>query len=94
MMWRLYIGTNTNEMLFGTLFQCLTLECKYFQKEQKMSSGFIVVIAIVSIYIWSILSLEIVKENNKNRFKLITLMLSGTLTTLFLMVSFFEYIQP
>lgn len=58
-----------------------------------MSSGFIVVIAIVSIYIWSILSLEIVKENNKNRFKLITLMLSGTLTTLFLMVSFFEYIQ-
>lgn len=59
-----------------------------------MSSGFIVVIAIVSIYIWSILSLEIVKENNKNRFKLITLMLSGTLTTLFLMVSFFEYIQP
>lgn len=59
-----------------------------------MSSGFIVVIAIVSIYIWSILSLEIVKENNKNRFKLITLMLSGTLTTLFLMGSFFEYIQP
>lgn len=57
-----------------------------------MSSGFIVVIAIVSIYIWSILSLEIVKENNKNRFKLITLMLSGTLTILFLMVSFFEYI--
>ena len=59
-----------------------------------MSSGFIVVIAILSIYIWSILSLGIVKENNKNRFKLITLMLSGTLTTLFLMVSFFEYIQP
>lgn len=59
-----------------------------------MSSGFIVVIAIVSIYIWSILSLEIVKENNKNRFKLITLMSSGTLTTLFLIVSFFEYIQP
>lgn len=58
-----------------------------------MSSGFIVVIAIVSIYIWSKLSLEIMKENNKNRFKLITLMLSGTLTTLFLMVSFFEYIQ-
>lgn len=58
-----------------------------------MSSGFIVVIAIVSIIIWSTLSLELLKENNKDRFKIITLMSAGTLTTLILTVSLFENIQ-
>ncbi|MEC2058111.1 hypothetical protein P9F83_23440 [Peribacillus psychrosaccharolyticus] len=58
-----------------------------------MSSGIIVVIAIVSIIIWSTLSLELLKENNKDRFKIITLMSAGTLTTLILTVSLFGNIQ-
>lgn len=58
-----------------------------------MSSGIIVVIAIVSIIIWSMLSLELLKENNKDRFKIITLMSAGTLTTLILTVSLFGNIQ-
>lgn len=58
-----------------------------------MSSGIIVVIAIVSIIIWSTLSLELLKENNKDRFKIITLMSASTLTTLILTVSLFGNIQ-
>ena len=58
-----------------------------------MSSGFIVVISIVSMIIWSTLSLELLKEDHKDRFKIITLMSAGTLTTLLLTVSLFENMQ-
>lgn len=58
-----------------------------------MSSGFIVVISIVSMIIWSTLSLELLKEDHKDRFKIVTLMSAGTLTTLLLTVSLFENMQ-
>lgn len=63
-----------------------------------MSTNIIIIVALVSIVIWSAVSREIVKsskENNKekNGRKIITLMSAGTLSTLILVISLFQNIQ-
>ncbi|XKB99592.1 hypothetical protein AB3U99_10985 [Niallia sp. JL1B1071] len=58
----------------------------------------LLLIAIVSIVIWSTLSRELVKSsevknNQKNRRKVITLMSAGTLSTIILTISLFQNLQ-
>ncbi|HEO8418510.1 MAG: hypothetical protein ABTA16_15260 [Niallia sp.] len=59
---------------------------------------FLLLIAIVSIVIWSTLSRELVKPSEvknkqKNRRKVITLMSAGTLSTIILTISLFQNLQ-
>ncbi|MBO1002184.1 hypothetical protein ACFSKI_06260 [Pseudogracilibacillus auburnensis] len=63
-----------------------------------MSTNIIIIVASVSIVIWSAVSREIVKsskENNKekNGRKIIILMSAGTLSTLILVISLFQNVQ-
>lgn len=58
----------------------------------------LLLIAIVSIVIWSTLSRELVKSSEvknkqKNRRKVITLMSAGTLSTIILTISLFQNLQ-
>ncbi|MBZ9536212.1 hypothetical protein KGR20_18725 [Cytobacillus oceanisediminis] len=59
---------------------------------------FLLLIAIVSIVIWSTLSRDLVKSSEvknkqKNRRKVITLMSAGTLSTIILTISLFQNLQ-
>ncbi|MEQ2467751.1 hypothetical protein [Niallia hominis] len=59
---------------------------------------FLLLIAIVSIVIWSTLSRELVKPSEvknkqKNRRKVITLMSAGTLSTIILTIFLFQNLQ-
>nr|WP_084600284.1 hypothetical protein [Pontibacillus litoralis] len=62
-----------------------------------MSTNIILIVALVSIVIWSTVSQELVKSSNnneeKNERKIITLMSSGILSTLILTISLFQNIQ-
>ena len=59
-----------------------------------MSTGVITIAAIVSIVIWIAVSRELVKSSKeKNGRKIITLMFAGSLSTLILIVSFFQNIE-
>lgn len=63
-----------------------------------MSTGFISILALVSIVIWGTVSRELMKSSEKydkerDKLKIITLMLAGILTTLLLTILLFQDIQ-
>ncbi|WP_312098244.1 hypothetical protein [Niallia sp.] len=58
----------------------------------------LLIIAIVSIVIWSTLTRELVKSSDeknkqKNELKVITLMSAGTISTIILTISLFQNVQ-
>lgn len=57
----------------------------------KMSTEVTLIAAIISIVIWSVVSWELTKSSKEQNIKLITLLMSaGVLSTIILMVPFFE----
>ncbi|MCU9612518.1 hypothetical protein OEV98_02935 [Caldibacillus lycopersici] len=59
-----------------------------------MSTTVLAIVAIVSIVIWVMASRELGKSSKEiNRWKIITLMSAGSLSTLILTISLFQNIQ-